>query len=79
MARVLMFGRLADLAGWRVRVVTAGSIAALTEALCAEDALLAEGLRTPGVQVAVDQQLIRGDCAIDEGSEVAYLPPMSGG
>jgi molybdopterin synthase sulfur carrier subunit len=79
MARVLMFGKLADLAGWRERVVAAGSLAALTAVLSAEDVALAEALAAPGVQVALDQQLIRGDATIHEGSEVAYLPPMSGG
>ena len=79
MARVLMFGRLADLAGWRERVVAAPSLDALTAALAAGDPALGDALRAPGVQVAVDQQLVRGDVAIDDGSEVAFLPPMSGG
>ena len=79
MARVLMFGRLADLAGWRERVVAAPSLDALTAALAAGDPARGDALRAPGVQVAVDQQLVRGDVAIDDGSEVAFLPPMSGG
>jgi molybdopterin synthase sulfur carrier subunit len=31
------------------------------------------------VQVAVDQAVVRGDVALTAGSEVAFLPPMSGG
>jgi molybdopterin converting factor small subunit len=31
------------------------------------------------VQVAVDQQVVRIDVALSADSEVAFLPPMSGG
>jgi len=78
MAKVLLFGKLADVAGWRSRTVEAGSIAELT-ALLSADASLAEALAGKGVQVAVDQVLVRGDAVIGPSSEVAYLPPMSGG
>ena len=82
MARVLLFGRLSDVAGWRSRELEAGSIAALTALtalLSDEDADLAEALARPGVQVALDQEIVRGDAALTARSEVAYLPPMSGG
>ena len=79
MAKVLLFGRLSDVAGWRSRELEAGSIAALTALLSGEDADLAEALARPGVQVALDQEIVRGDAALTAGSEVAYLPPMSGG
>ncbi len=79
MARVLLFGKLADIAGWRARPMAAATIAALTDLLAAEDPALGEALRGPGVQVALDQQLVRGDAALGDGSEVAFLPPMSGG
>lgn len=78
MARVLLFGRLSDIAGWRSREVEAGSIAAL-RALLSEDEGLAQALAAPGVQVALDQAIVRGDAALSRGSEVAFLPPMSGG
>ena len=79
MAKVLLFGRLSDVAGWRSRELEANSIAALTALLSGEDADLAEALARPGVQVALDQEIVRGDAALTAGSEVAYLPPMSGG
>lgn len=78
MARVLLFGPLRDVAGWRERHVDASSIAELRARL-GEDAALAEALAGPGVQVALDQALVRGDAALSAGSEVAFLPPMSGG
>ena len=79
MARVLLFGRLADQAGWRDRVVEAGDLAALRAALTATDPDLGEALSGPGVQVAVDKVLVRGEAALTAATEVAFLPPMSGG
>ncbi len=79
MARVLLFGRLADQAGWRDRRIEAGDLSALRAALAAEDAALGEALAAPGVQVAVDKVLVRGEAALAAATEVAFLPPMSGG
>jgi molybdopterin synthase sulfur carrier subunit len=79
MARVLLFGRLADLAGWRDRAVEAVSLSGLREALAGVDPLLGEALAGPGVQVAVDKAIVRGEAVLAFGTEVAFLPPMSGG
>ena len=79
MARVLLFGRLADQAGWRDRVVEASSLTALRDALANADPDLAEALAGPGVQVAVDKAIVRGEAFLAAGAEVAFLPPMSGG
>jgi sulfur-carrier protein len=65
MARVLLFGRLADQAGWRDRVIEAASLAALREVLAGDDPALAEALS--------------GETLLAADSEVAFLPPMSGG
>jgi molybdopterin synthase sulfur carrier subunit len=78
MARVLLFGRLADQAGWRERVVEAADLAALREALSADPGL-GEALSGPGVQVAVDKAIVRGEATLSAATEVAFLPPMSGG
>ena len=78
MARVLLFGPLQDVAGWREREVAAGSLAELRAAL-SEDAALGEALARPGVQAAVDKAVVRGDAPLAPGAEVAFLPPMSGG
>lgn len=79
MARVLLFGRLADQAGWRDRVVEAATLAALRDALASDDPALAEALCGPGVQVAVDKAIVRGEALLAADAEVAFLPPMSGG
>jgi molybdopterin synthase sulfur carrier subunit len=78
-ARVLLFGRLADIAGWRERELEAASVTALRVLLSGEDEALADALAGPGVQVALDQAILRGDAALSARSEVAFLPPMSGG
>ncbi|MFL5297644.1 MAG: MoaD/ThiS family protein [Phenylobacterium sp.] len=79
MARVLLFGRLSDVAGWRDRVIEAPSLSALRARLASEDSGLGEALGGRGVQVALDQVIVRGDAPLNAGTEVAFLPPMSGG
>jgi len=79
MARVLLFGRLADQAGWRDRAFEATSLKALRDLIANGDLALGEALSGPGVQVAVDKALVRGEAALTAATEVAFLPPMSGG
>ena len=79
MARVLLFGRLADVAGWRERAVDSPFLSTLRTTLAAEDAALGEALAGKGVQVALDQVIVRGDAPLNAATEVAFLPPMSGG
>jgi molybdopterin synthase sulfur carrier subunit len=79
--RVLLFGRLGDLAGWRERMFdpAPASLAALKALIAAQDAVLGAALDGPGVRAAVDKVLVRGEVALAAGAEVAFLPPMSGG
>ena len=79
MARVLMLGRLRDLAGWREQAVAADSLSALSGILAANDAALGAALAGKGVQVALNKTVVRGDHPLSANDEVAYLPPMSGG
>ena len=78
MAKVLLFGRFADIAGWREKMIEAASLSDL-RAILSADANLAEALAGPSVQVAVDKALVRADVPLTAASEVAFLPPMSGG
>lgn len=79
--RVLLFGRLGDLAGWRERSFdpAPASLSALKSLIASLDTALGEALSGPGVQAAVDRTIVRGDVALAAGAEVAFLPPMSGG
>ncbi len=36
-------------------------------------------LAAPGINMAVNQQIVRADIVIQPDDEVAFLPPMSGG
>lgn len=81
MARVLMLGRLRDVAGWRERTLDTppATLSALRALLSAEDPVLGEALAGKGVQAAVNKALVRADAALAPGDEIAFLPPMSGG
>ena len=81
MARVLLFGPLRDVAGWRDRRLepSPACLSELRLRLAQEDAALAAALDGPGVQVALNQALVRGDADLTPECEVAFLPPMSGG
>ena len=77
---MLLFGRLADVAGWREReLVTPPTLEGLRRRLARDDARLGEALAGPGVQAAVDQAIVRGDAPLAGVAEIAFLPPMSGG
>jgi molybdopterin synthase sulfur carrier subunit len=79
--RVLLFGRLGDLAGWRERTFDPAppSLSALKVLIAARDAALGAALDGPGVQAAVDRAIVRGETMLAASAEVAFLPPMSGG
>ena len=79
--KVLLFGRLADLAGWRERAFdpAPATLSALKGLIGRDFPELAAALAGPGVQAAIDKVLTRGEAALSAGSEVAFLPPMSGG
>ena len=79
MARVLLFGPLVDLAGWRERDIDVPALSSLKAFLAWEDDALGAAISGPGVQAAVDQEIARDDVPLTPTSEVAFLPPMSGG
>jgi molybdopterin synthase sulfur carrier subunit len=81
MAKIVMLGRLRDVAGWRERVLETlpPTLSALRELLAGEDAALGEALAGRGIQAAINKVLTRGDVALHPGDEIAFLPPMSGG
>lgn len=79
MARVLMFGALQRVAGWRERVFEVESLDGLRTILAAEDAALAASLTAPGVFAIINQDIVRGDHPLAPDDEVAFAPPVSGG
>lgn len=81
MIRILLFGRLRDVAGWGDTVIdaTPASLIALRRVIGERWPELSEALKGPGVSAAVDRALVRGDAPLVAGAEVAFMPPMSGG
>ena len=79
--KVLLMGRLRDVAGWRERDLDPApeSLSALRALLSRDDHALGQALSSVGVQAAVNRALTREDPALAPGDEVAFLPPMSGG
>jgi len=78
MPRVLLFGSLADIAGWREREIEGASVRDLLAALSRDDRL-AERLARPGLMTVINQVVVRGDHAVGPDDEVAFAPPVSGG
>lgn len=76
---MLLFGALADIAGWREREAADPTLSALRARLGGEQPDLGRALARPGVQVALDRVLRRDDAALLAETEIAFLPPMSGG
>jgi molybdopterin synthase sulfur carrier subunit len=79
--RVLLFGRLGEIAGWRERAFDPppATLSALKALIAAEDSALGAALDGRGVRAAVDKAIVRGDVTLGAGAEIAFLPPMSGG
>jgi molybdopterin converting factor small subunit len=82
-ATLLFFGPLRDVAGsgsrqldWPCDVLT---ITHLIEWLSTDEPDLASALLEPSVQFAVDQCVVARSSNIALDSEIAFLPPMSGG
>jgi sulfur-carrier protein len=80
MAMTLVFlGRLQQAAGAAERKVEAA--ASLAELFATLDPALAEVLGGDRVKIAVNGQIVadRAACVLNDGDEIAFLPPVSGG
>ncbi|MET0546122.1 MAG: MoaD/ThiS family protein [Caulobacterales bacterium] len=85
MARLLFFGRLADIAGGAERDMplspAIGTLTQLREFLAKENSALGEALERPNIRAAINKALapLRGDFPISDADEIAFMPPLSGG
>lgn len=79
--RVLLFGALADVAGWRERTLEKGpaTLGEIRELVTRDDPALGEALARPGVRAAIDRVIAVGDAMAPAGAEIAFMPVMSGG
>lgn len=81
--RVLFFGRLGEVAGTSETGLDlpaeVASLSALRSLLGRGNPALGEALAQPSVRVAVDGTIAHGDALPHRTSEIAFLPPVSGG
>lgn len=54
-------------------------IAALTRWLQERSTTWRTALGNPQLHVAVNQQIVKPDCPVNDGDEVAWFPPVTGG
>jgi len=81
-AQLLLFGRLAERAGWRERdqaIPLGATVASLRAELAATEPALKTEIASKAVRAAVNHTLVGEDHALSDGDEIAFMPPFSGG
>ena len=79
MVNLLFFGRLGDFAADVPASIEASTPAQIRELLAADFPALGAELYEPQVLVSVNQMIVSWNQKLAEGSEVAFLPPVTGG
>ena len=76
---LLFFGRLGDSAKDVPATIQASTPAEIRQLLSADFPSLVKELSQPQVLVSVNQMIVGWDHPLVDGSEVAFLPPVTGG
>ncbi len=83
MARLLFFGKLAEIAGARAREISLApetrTIADLVVRLRDTEETLAQALNEKSLRFVVNEMVVGPDAMIGDDDEIAFLPPVSGG
>jgi len=79
MIHLLFFGRLGDLAENVPATIVAETPADILRLLAMDFPLLAVALSEPQILVSVNKMIVDWDQRLVDGSEVAFLPPVTGG
>ena len=77
--KLLFFGRLGDIAKDAPASIDATTPAEIRDILAAEFPALCRELHEPQVLVSVNQMIVSWNQPLADGSEVAFLPPVTGG
>ena len=79
MINLLFFVRLGAFAKQVPITIQASTPAEIRDLLSADYPQLGKELSQPQVLVSVNQRIVGWDQALTDGSEVAFLPPVTGG
>ena len=83
MIKVRFFAALRDQIGCdfvHVRSPKSGDIAGLLANIAEQlGQRVVADLTAPNVRVALNKEFVTGDCAVRDGDEVAFMPPITGG
>ncbi|MGX4675354.1 MoaD/ThiS family protein [SAR92 clade bacterium H246] len=79
MVNLLFFGRLGDFAAGVPTSIEASTPAQIRDLLAADFPAMGKELHEPQVLVSVNQMIVSWNQKLAEGSEVAFLPPVTGG
>ncbi len=79
MINILFFGRLGDFAKEVPSTIQANTPQEIRGLLAVDFPALAKELSEPQVLVSVNQMIVGWDQQLMDGSEVAFLPPVTGG
>lgn len=82
MIKVLFFAKLRESLGqaeYRAEVDAALSVAALRERILSDKPAWRDALCAPNVIVARNQEVVDLDSLTQDGDEVAFYPPVTGG
>ncbi len=77
--KLLFLGRLGDFAKDVPATIQASTPAQIRELLTADFPSLVKELSQPQVLISVNQLIVGWDQPLADGSEVAFLPPVTGG
>ena len=76
---LLFFGRLGDFSKDVPATIEASTPAEIRQRLTTDHPTLGKELSEPQVLVSVNQMIVSWDQPLADGSEVAFLPPVTGG
>ena len=75
-ANIICFGPLAEQLGWKTKILTLSEEA--TPRMVVEELGISDWMNA-GLTFAIDGEMCAPDTKLNEGCELALLPPVSGG
>ena len=83
MIKVLFFARVRDQVGCNELEVelpdTVSNVGAFTDLLKSRSQACRDALSNPNILVAVNQEMASSQTTVEDGDEIAYFPPVTGG